>query len=51
MGMPDIDGLRELVRGEIVTAADPGYDDARTVHNAMIDRRPCSSPAAPVSPT
>jgi FAD/FMN-containing dehydrogenase len=40
MVMPDIDGLREQVRGEIVTAADPGYDDARTVYNAMIDRRP-----------
>ena len=38
--MPDIDGLREQVRGEIVTAADEGYDDARTVYNAMIDRRP-----------
>jgi FAD/FMN-containing dehydrogenase len=40
MGMPDIDGLREQVRGEIVTAADEGYDDARTVYNAMIERRP-----------
>ena len=32
--------LREQVRGEIITAEDPGYEEARKVHNAMIDRRP-----------
>ena len=40
MGTPDIDGLRERVRGEVITAADEGYDDARAVYNAMIERRP-----------
>lgn len=35
-----IDRLSADVRGPIVTAADPGYDDARAVYNAMHDRRP-----------
>jgi FAD/FMN-containing dehydrogenase len=34
------DDLRELVRGEVVTSADPTYDEARRVYNAMIDKRP-----------
>jgi len=40
MGNQTIDDLRMTVRGDIVTADDPGYDEARTVHNAMFDRRP-----------
>lgn len=36
----DTTGLRDHVSGEVVGPEDPGYDDARRVHNAMIDRRP-----------
>ncbi|PSP94823.1 FAD-linked oxidase, partial [Halobacteriales archaeon QS_4_62_28] len=32
--------LSERVHGEILEPDDEGYDDARTVWNAMIDRRP-----------
>jgi FAD/FMN-containing dehydrogenase len=32
--------LRDQVRGETITADDPAYEEARRVHNAMIDRRP-----------
>lgn len=32
--------LKGLLRGELFEANDAGYDDARTVWNAMIDRRP-----------
>jgi FAD/FMN-containing dehydrogenase len=34
------DTLRGTLRGEILTEADAGYDAARAVWNAMIDRRP-----------
>jgi hypothetical protein len=28
------------LRGEVLRPADEGYDDTRTIHNGMIDRRP-----------
>src|SRR5436189_6011110 len=35
-----IERLREQAHGQVVTADDAGYDEARAVYNAMIDRRP-----------
>ncbi|MFG2619913.1 FAD-binding oxidoreductase [Streptomyces sp. NPDC048507] len=32
--------LREDLSGEVLAPDDPGYDEARTVFNALIDRRP-----------
>lgn len=44
------DGLRTGFTGTVLTPEDPGYDDARVVYNAMVDRRPaviaqCATPA------
>src|SRR6266536_5176504 len=35
-----VDQLREQVRGEVITPDDEAYGSARTVYNAMIERRP-----------
>jgi FAD/FMN-containing dehydrogenase len=36
----DISDLRTRITGEVIEPHDPGYDDARAVYNAMIDRHP-----------
>ena len=35
-----ITALRSRLRGQLLRPSDPGYDDARSLWNAMIDRRP-----------
>src|SRR3990172_6614634 len=40
MAAPAMDDVRAVMRGEVIGPQDDGYDDARTVYNAMIDRRP-----------
>jgi FAD/FMN-containing dehydrogenase len=35
-----LDELRMTFGGTLIGPSDPGYDDARRIHNAMIDRRP-----------
>lgn len=40
MAKPTIEELRERARGEVITASDAGYDEARKVYNGMINRKP-----------
>jgi FAD/FMN-containing dehydrogenase len=35
-----LQGLKMKLRGPLLTPSDPGYEESRTVWNAMIDRRP-----------
>lgn len=36
----ELDGLRRGLTGTVALPGEPGYDDARTLWNAMVDRRP-----------
>ena len=40
MTRPTVETLREQAHGEVITAADVGYEEARKVYNAMIDKKP-----------
>jgi FAD/FMN-containing dehydrogenase len=40
MRMVTVETLREQVRGPVIAPGDDGYDEARKVYNAMIERRP-----------
>ncbi len=35
-----IETLAAILRGDLLTADSPGYDDARSIWNAMVDKRP-----------
>ncbi|ARP71061.1 FAD-binding oxidoreductase [Streptomyces pluripotens] len=37
-----LQNLRETLRGPLLSPRDPGYDEARSIYNAMIDRRPAA---------
>jgi FAD/FMN-containing dehydrogenase len=37
---PALDQLRDQVRAPVITADDKGYEEARAVHNGMIDKHP-----------
>jgi FAD/FMN-containing dehydrogenase len=42
VGRPTTRQLRDQVRAAVITADDPGYDEARAVHNGMFDKRPAA---------
>src|SRR6476469_10730436 len=40
LGSENIDALRQTLRGNVCLPGEAGYDEARTIWNAMINRRP-----------
>lgn len=42
VSLADVESLGAKVRGRVLTPGSDGYDAARTVWNAMIDRRPAA---------
>jgi FAD/FMN-containing dehydrogenase len=48
LGSSDLEALRAELRGPLLLAGDAGYDQARTIYNAMTDHRPAliARPAA-----
>jgi FAD/FMN-containing dehydrogenase len=42
MSAKSLSDLRSVVRGDVIVPGDDGYEDARKVHNGMIDRQPAA---------
>ena len=44
---PEIEKFAAQIRGQVLRAGEDGYDEARKIWNAMIDKRPAVIAAAP----